>query len=476
MSTKVSIDKLRWLQNQRRMYQPAQRQVEQRAATDTPLYGPLATAGVYGLFEDPGVRPGVFSAFPRPRTIGSLFTPEPSIYTEENQQILTAISDASGDNADEICDTAPSVGEVFGALQRYQFGTWKMQSDTVAFPTSGQLRNRASVIKQVLNTPRDRNPLIPDAFYNINPLGNEQFSYQLYLLGVSLERSLERTLIQGQSSASGANREIGWITEFNGLDAQIKTGYTDLTSGAAAEAVDSLVVTFGSDIGDTISGGDGRNIVQALSDMVFRLYEKGEQRGFSGLQYAIILHPSMWRALTEEWACNYASYRCIGSAGNPVNQNATEVNAMRLDMLRNQYLLIEGAPIPVFPSDGMARDEDGSDEFTTDIFIVPIAYDGGPLISLEYFPLNNASSAEFMARRGSSVEIMNNGMYSMALGINNGFCERIELITKMRLILQTPMLAGRLDNITYTYRGENPGVYPGESFYAGGGSTQYNTN
>lgn len=446
--------------------------------TSTPaLQGPLqGNPALGGLFSAPGVRPDRYSAFPRVRSLAKLLTPQPSDIYNEILSIVTGATDSTGTNATGFCDTAPTPGALKQCEQQFKYGKWFSKTQVNSLNDIGYLRNRADIPGQILNAGPQANPLIPDIMYKLVDT-RSQLQYELYLQGVMLERSLERALILGNPATPSASTQLGFIQEFKGLDLQIATGYTD-TSGVLCPAADSIVIDFGdANIGSTIPGGDGRTITSAISDVWYALKDRATQVGMDGVDYAIVMRKEMFRALTDIYANTYATTRFQSntySAGLPLIQDATRTNDLRVEMLNGQYLIIEGEIVPVVFSDGIPLTPTGGDNnYAADMYFVPISWAGRPLLRLEYFNLGNEYITEWAGfLNPQRRRVINNGFYAM--GYNSvSMCDEYLFASVMRLILETPFLAARIDDVEFSYLAATRSPYPGTSMYVNGGTSYY---
>lgn len=441
------------------------------------LQGPLpGNDSLGGAFSAPGVRPDRFSAMPRTRTLARVLRPLPSDYFNEIIAIVTGATTSTGSNPTSFCGTAPQPGDMKTCEQTFKFGKLFMQTKLEAVPELGMLRNRAEVPGRILNSAPEENPLIPDIMWRLVDT-RSQLQYQLYMLGVGVERALEPVLINGNETKNNTQTEIGWILEFKGLDRQIKEGYAD-TGGTLCPAADSMVIDFGgATVGGTIGGGDGRTITSAISDLWYAGQDRASQVKLDDtLEMGFLMRKEFFRALTDYYANTYATTRfqaATMTAGSPVVQIADEANRLRLEMLKGQYLLVEGIPVPVIFSDGMPFEGQGSNVYQTDLFLVPIAWQGFPLLRFEYFNMGNQYIAEWNGFvNPDKRRVINNGLYQMGYQ-STGMCDLYLLASKMRLILETPFLAGRIDNILFSYLAPTRNAIPGQSLYADGGVSYY---
>lgn len=436
------------------------------------LQGPLqGNPSVGGAFATPGVRPQRFSAMPRVLTLATLLTPEPNEFYNEKIGIVTGATDATGSNPDSFCGDPPQTGALKRCIQNYQFGKWYMGTHLNDLNDIGLLYDRADVPGEILNSAPEMYPLVPDIMWRLVDT-RSQLQYELWLQGVAMERAIEPVLVNGNPALSNAQTQRGFIKEFLGLSSQIKTGYVDSDSGLACAAADSIVINFGTNIGGTIGGGDGRTITTTIGDLVYAAKRRAARVGMQGTEWAFIMPEELFRAITDYYANTYLTSRFQAAtltAGSPVVQIATDTDARRLEMLNGNFLLVEGVPYPVVFSDGMQFDGQGANTYISDLFFVPLSWAGRKLLRLEYFNLGNQYIQEFAGfLNPDRRRVINNGLYAMTYR-STGNCDQYLFSAQMRLILETPFLAGRIDNIQYQYLADTRRAIPGQSLYANGG-------
>jgi hypothetical protein len=442
------------------------------------LHGPYqGSTTQFGLFSSPGVRPERFSAMARPDSfISALGAPMRSEYYEELLQVLLGQTAASGTNAQTWCGNPPEVGKGKVCKQVFLWGEYHIKTELNAIPEIGQLRNRADIPGMILPSatpPEMRNPLIPDLFYRMTDT-RSQLMYELWRLGAEFERTIDVVAVAGDQTQAYTSTEHGWQKEFTGLDSYIKTGYTDAVTGELCEAMDSMVITFGADVAGTIGSGDGRNITVAVTELVRGGKERARKMGYgNNVNWYFLMRSEAFSRIVEEYSCGYATYRCASNnAGQPFNTDTTATNALRLQMLAGQYLLVDGMPVPVVFSEGIPQ-TNSAGTFTSDIYLVPDTWMGRKLTYLEYFPMDNPYATEFRTLTDADDKtILNNGLW-IAGKRSTGLCDEYVFGAKLRLIMETPFLAGRIDNISYTFTTPIRNALPGSSFYADGPGMTY---
>lgn len=428
-------------------------------------------SGNAGVFYSPGYRPAMYSTLSRPRSFASAIGVSKSEYINEKYEILTGATAASGTNATGWCGNPPSLAPYLKTCRQVvEFGQFFAKTELQQIPEVGKLVDRADVPRDILNASPEMHPLIPDIMWRLEDT-RSQLQGSLYRFGIGLERSLERVLVQGSAALAYTATQLGFTKEFNGVEQLVKTGYTDV-GGATCPAADSTVINWGNaNIGDSIGSGDTRTIHEVITDAYYAKQDDlPEQIGMAGFNGFFLMRKELFRELVYQIACTYATYRC-GSTARRESGDAMALNQLRLDMQRGQYLLIDGVEVPVIFSDGIPRNRVAANTYESDLFFLPASFGGDPLLRLEYFDMGNPYATELANfAGGNDYAVLNNGMYALTER-HNGFCREILVAAQMRLILETPFLAFRVDNIQFAYRAPTRDAYPDESLYVDGGVT-----
>jgi len=433
-------------------------------ATNNPPYGPYADgSGDYGAFSIPGIRPTLFSAFQRPRSLTSILGVRPSQNTNEKIGIMTGVSGGSGTNPTGFCGTAPTAGQLQRCVQNFTWGRSYWKSNIVNIAEAGEYVDYADTEKQLLNLNQNPNPLIPDVLsrFDLSDRNSSLLFSELFTLGAEQERNMEIVLVQGNETTSNANTTRGFIQEFKGLERQITTGKSDMNTGILCPAADSQVVTWGTGIDHTVSG---RTFPQVIVDTMFGLTDIADRTGLGGTRWVIAMPMRMFRALTYVYSCQYWTSLCTGSAGNPSWQDASEVRKLQLEMWNNRYLLIDGNPVQVVFTDGIPETRAGGSVYTArEIFFLPVEWNGMPLINLQFKKMDNAQAMEFANFVNPAVfQSLNNGMWLTSKAQTN-FCIELIMAGKFRLIQDVPFLAARIDTIQYSFQAPFRSAYPSDT-------------
>lgn len=422
---------------------------------------------MYGLFSAPGVRPERYSAMQRPRTMAKLLRPVKSNINNEIIEVVTGQTAGGTTNATGWCAPAPLAGVMKTCQQQYPFGNFKLGVRISTIQDAGLLKNRADIPGIIMNNPPEENPFVPDLLYRLTDT-QSVLQTNFYQAGIQVERSFGIELFQG---VVGTDTSIpGWWKDFNSIPSLIKTGNVDAISELPCPAIDSIVVSWNADVGATVNG---RNIVQAYTDTMYAAQDRADTTGLGGMQFAFVMRKEAFYALTEVWACQYNTFRCqSGTAGQPNVASVVDMNQLRLEMLRGQYLLIDGIPYPVIFEEGIVINQlaGGSARvLRSDSFLLPISWNGVQGIRTEFDDMSNQYSLELASFVINQNMFLNNGMYLLTKEETQG-CIDFTLNMKLRVFLEWLWLAGRIDGMSYSYQAQTHVADPGTTWgYVNGG-------
>lgn len=439
--------------------------------TATPLNGPFpGNNAQYGVFSAPGVRPERFNATPRVRSLASGLQFRQSEYLNELLEIKTGVTAGSGNNATSFCGDPAVFGQLKTMRMAYTFGEIHFKTKLADITQVGLLRDRADVSGQMYNNAAIDNPFLPQV-PGVTGITDSRSLLQseFYTAGVGVERSVSQVNWRGVAGTQ-ANTYRGIQKEWNGLDQLIKIGYVDhANQNVLTPAADSVVQSFNTNITGTDS--NGLDFVEAMHDLYYALKQRASQVGMEGTQWALVMREEHFRRAVDVWACAYATYRCTnGTAGQPVTTEGTQVQALRIQMQRGQYLLFDGEEVPVIVDDGILIETVANNTYKSDAYFIPLSWGGIPLTYFQFFNMGNSYAQEFASFTGDETRVINGGLYRVAKR-TTGFCLEYLFAARVRIVLETPFLAGRLDDTQYTYFAQTRQPYPGDSLYANGGVT-----
>jgi hypothetical protein len=265
-----------------------------------------------------------------------------------------------------------------------------------------------------------------------------------------LERVLAGQLWNGTPANNNAG---GGYKEFPGLSSQIATGQMDAHSGALCPALDSDVKDFALDL----VGGAGRDIVEYLSMLEAYLYFNADRMGLTPWTAVIVMRPELWFVLSEIWPCAYNVNKCasvVTDVNGQVVVSGTDMvryrdemrNGMYIDINGRRYAVVTDTSIFEFSNVNNANLLPG--EFASSIFFVPLTIRGGfPVTYIEN--LDYRATTPDVSLLGTPPDFWtDDGRYYWAIEFKK-WCYKLSVKTEERVILRTPQLAGRIDNVKY---------------------------
>jgi len=457
------------------------------SSTPTTIYGHGVTGpqpgGTAGLFSFPGLEPDIINAMVMPR-LGLLdaLPSRTSIYDNPLYGIMTGVTASSGSEANGVCDDPPTAGLMKLCTHAFVWGRFERMTRVFDITRAGRFINRSDFNDLTLiGNPLSGNPMTPQNPGDGSPdlAVRSEIAKALFEFGVAWGRDFAPILYDGSPTNNTAN---GGYKEPYGLDVLINTGYQDAESGTACPAADSIIRDFGSaNLAD-----DSLDFVLQVTNIMRNLTYNATRMGLAPATIAIAMPWSLFYQVTEVWPCAYSTYRCTVLGEN--NRGVLDImaqNAMRDDMRGDiftqtgQYLLIDGQRVPVILDDGIVETVHPGASFTSTMYFVPLRVLGNrPATFIEYLNYDGPMGAMEMGRQFApqgSYFTTNAGRFLWHAKPPTNFCVQELALTEWRVILETPQLAARLENVGYVPVAEQRSPFPSNSsYFVDGGVTNRN--
>lgn len=438
----------------------------------SPTHGPFPGDNTkFGIFSGPGVRPGIWNATPRVRSVGQFIPMEKTLMMNELIDVATGVTAGSGNNQTSACAVGPKPGQLKKMQIAATFGMIHMSTKIFDISQAGMRRNRADIDRQFFNDNTFANPWLPQV-PGMDGVGmvNSTLRSEMFALAVELERNVGQVHFTGVAAVED-NTFRGVARQWNGLDALVKTGWRDNVSTLLTPMADSAVSSFNTNVDG--SDSNGRGINQALGETYFGQVDFLSRIGVAA-DFALTMRADLFREIAFVWACNFANNRCLSTqAGSPVLRDAESIRRLSIDMLQNMYLPMEGVNVPVIFDDSIPRDTLGNNYFKSDIYGLALRGNGIPTLYGEYFDMANSDANEIATQFGLSdgtTTTINDGMYRVFKRVTGG-CIEYDFIARPRLITDAPFMHFRLDDVAYhTYYRQTDAI-PSQSYYRNGGQT-----
>lgn len=423
----------------------------------------LMAHGRGGLFSTPGLERPIFSAMQLPSAgLQSRLPLRPAVSENPLYGIFTGVTASSATGSNEpvnVCDDPPVAGLSKLMSHTFAWGRFSRMTQVYDITRFGRRTNRAEFADfQFYGTPAGAGdfftPTTGEGAGNINA-ANSDLRKLLFELAVAWQRDFARKLYTGNPTNNTAG---GGHKEFYGLDYLINTGYRDAETGIVAPAADSLLRDFGSV--DISVAANGATLVREITAIWRSLKFIASRVGLDPVNWGVVMPYAMFYEISAIWPCAYQTSRCSISSGTTVNVDRNYLTQMtdnmRGDMYNRsgQYLLIDGEQVPVILDDGITETQSAGGSFTSQIYFVPLTVLGGqPVTWMEYLPFDQAGGAMDAARALAPDGMFwttDNGRFIWHKKPAANFCVQMLAATEPRLLLLTPHLAARLQNVKYT--------------------------
>ncbi len=404
--------------------------------------------GLGGIFSSPGMEREVISTHVRPHGIASMLPKFGSVYEDPTFGALTGYSDDQGDEPERPCNDAPD-GFIKACNLTARFGRVARDTQTIEMDKVMLRVNRGDftdlrLVGEVLGL----TGLYPQGL-NSNQILNLVTMSEMVNAAVRLERKLCDHVWNGSPAN---NNPLGGYAEFPGLDSQIATGQVDADTNTSCPSLDSDVKDF--DYADVC--GTTQDIVEVMSALEYFIYTLAEDTGMMPAEWVWVMRPQLWYELTACWPCKYNTNRCTSIGGDhrvitDGRENVRDRDQMRQSMTidvngRNYRVITDTCIYEQNSTNDSANLNPG--EYASSIYFVPLRVTQNfPVTYMEYVDYRQAA-ADVALMRGREDFWTDRGMYSWAVE-QTKWCYKFSVKHEGRIVLRTPQLAGKIDNVMY---------------------------
>ena len=432
--------------------------------------------GSGGLLTTPGVDQQIFATVVRPEGIISALNWYPTEFTNPLFSIITGVRADTGSERSTVCGDCLVAGIKKVCTQTAVFGKYCRETREFNVNTLGARLNRHDPDDlRLVNPIFAGNKLTPN-IGGLNPLAND-IAQAFVEVAISFERLLSRQLWIGNP----ANNNGTAYMEFPGLEILVGTGKVDALDSTSCPSVNSDIKDY--NYQDVCTGTP--SLVEVLTYLYRYLAKNSRTMGMDPVDFRWVMREELFYELTSCWPCTYLSFRCTTrdtALIDPMPQfDTTDAIAMRDDMRNGRYLLVDGKQIPVLLDDGIPEDTNVNNanlqpgEFSSDIYLLPFSAMGGrvPTLYGEHFDFNIGQGWLRQAPGALAADdyfASDAGMFAWTYSrLNNCILWLAEI--QPRVILRTPYLAGRVNNVKYSPLQHTREPFPEDGYFVDGGRT-----
>jgi hypothetical protein len=434
------------------------------------LHGLTGTFSTFGLDRD------IISTHVAPHGIAGRLPMLPNNDEDPRYGALTGFSDDIGNEPAEPCDDAPT-GFIKACNLTAQFGRVARTTETIEMDKLGLRINRGDFMDLVLHgmnlNPEQQGGLMPRGLDKNQILNNVTMS-QMVSVGVRMSRLLSNHIWQGSPANNNAG---GGYREFPGLDNQIATGQVDADSGTACVSLDSDVKDFAY---QNVDGSGNRDIVEYLSMLEYFIWTLANDTGMLPAKWVFVMRPQLWHELSRVWPIIYNTDKVAISLAAATNARVVingRENIEERDRMRQMgTLVVNGRTYPVIEDTGIFESNNinnanlAAGEFASSIYMLPLTVTGNfPVTFRQHIDYRNSLLlANTRLLRGNQNFWTDAGIFSWAFE-DVKWCWTLTAKTEQRVVLRTPQLAGRIDNVMYSPLQHLREADPDSAYWVDGG-------
>lgn len=434
--------------------------------------------GPGGIFGVEGIENTIISTRLMPRGIASVLPAVGTIRTNPLYGYITGFEDNTGDVADGPCDDPETAGPIKSCLQTAQFGRYSFLTKEIDITTVGRQINAGENLDlNVLNPPllQDLNGITDmGATVPGNPNLRREVEVAFTAVGVSFQNRLNQQVYTGNPAN---NTGAGGSLEFPGLDILVGTNKVDAITGINCPSLDSDIKDY--NYGRVDQESEGTDIVEVLTSVWRTRMRIAEGTNLAPATFAFAMRQSLFWELAAVWPCSYLTFKCAfrDSQGQArVNVSGAEQIALRDRMMQGKFLLIDGNEIPVIIDDAIVEESEADTSlitascFASDIYLIPLTARGGFATTFWQYQdwRQTALPAAQDGRLGSDFW-SDGGRYLWHKKPPLNWCVQWLGLIQPRLVLLTPHLAARVQNVQYCPLQHERDPFPTDPYFADGG-------
>ncbi len=430
-----------------------------KTVTGTPttnwIHGPGGILGSCAIDQQ------VISARITPMGLSSYLPIQMTRDTNPEFAYITGMESSGAAEPSGVCEDCPS-GITQSCMQTAQFGRVCRETKEVDIDRTIERINKGEVDLQLVNDilgiePRDVMRAVSQPDYRT--VLNIATAWGMVEVGGMFQQSLVPMTFQGNPVNNTAG---GGYKEFPGLDILISTNKVDIHTGANCQALDSDVKSFDwKDVASVDANGNFR-VVSMLSWLEEYVHRNAMRMKLMPASWVWAMREELWYMLTEIWPTAYYTSRGLTAVppGTSVNVDGVDLTQLRDQMRRGMFLDINGRRWPVVIDDGIFEYNEATGQgnlvagdFASNIYLIPLSV-GPQNMQATYYEAKDYrfTAAEFAAAPG---DLLRNEFWTddgrfMWTVDRQLWCYILAGKIEPRIILRTPMLAGRLDLVKYT--------------------------
>ncbi|MBD3299837.1 MAG: hypothetical protein GF347_00615 [Candidatus Moranbacteria bacterium] len=428
---------------------------QKATVTDPPPYNQIHGHG--SLFGTPqvGIDREVISAMMTFRGLGSALPLEGVRTLEQFLPFITGVDETSSTERSTECGDCIS-GETEACVQHFPTGLICRETKSIKIQRAIERLNNGDIDLQLLNEQLGSDsPWHPG--WSPSSANDIMQIYAAWALLFELPPLFANKLTPMVWTGNPTNNNGNAYREFRGLDLLINTGFVDAYTNTTCPALDSDVKDY--NYQDVLTGSP-RTFYEYLEMAHWYVYNNAEGQGLLPVEWAVVMRPALWQLVSS----TIPVQSIVAALLNTTIPTSYQININGMDVLqeRRQYresmmIPLNGMNVPVILDHGITELNNATDanlnpgEYASDVYIVPMRYLGNrEALKIQHkdyrFITEEIRATDGLL--GNFYRPSPDGRFSWSL-VTDGPCFKIQAEIEPRLLLKTPQLAARIQNVKY---------------------------
>jgi len=459
----------------------AQKEVAQKATMpNNPSYNMIH--GLGSMFGTPqvGIDPEVISTMMQWQGVADILPKQPSKIIEDFLPFITGVEPTSSTEPTTECGDCIS-GESEACIQHFPTAKVCRETKAMTLQKCVERVNRGDIDLTLLNEQLgSRSPWHPGS----NPSSAAQImqTATAWALLFELPPLFMHALSPMVYTGNPANNNGNAYREFRGLQLLVNTGFVDAFANVTCPALDSDVKDFNY---QNVKTATAPTLVETLEMAHYYVNHNARGQSLTPVQHVVAMRPELWQILSSLMPMQ-SILATIMNASLPSTDYEITLDGASLVQERNALrqglrVPLNGQSVQVVLDDGIPELNNATSahcdpgEYASDIYVLPISYLGNrAAMRIEYkdyrqFTREIAATDDLI---GGFYNVTDDGRFSWSV-VQDGRCFKIQAETEPRVILKTPQLAARIQNVKYVPLQHLRSPDPDSSyFFKGGVSTR----
>jgi hypothetical protein len=422
-----------------------------------PSYGGMihGDGSMFGAVQV-GIDPEVISAMMHWRGIGELLPREAVRTLEVFLPFITGIDPTSSTEPTTECGECIS-GESEACIQHFPTGKVCRETKAMTLQKAIERLNRGDIDLRLLNDQlaNSNSPWHPgSSISTAQDLINVTTAWALlFELPPLFMQKLSTMVYTGNPTNNNGNV----YREFRGLQLLVNTGFVDAFANVTCPALDSDIKSFG--YGD-VKTQTNPSFIETLEMAHYYVRNNARGQRLDPVRWVCVMRPELWQLVSS--LMPYQSILATLMNSTIPNNYSVDIDGASLVQERNairqgMMINLNGENVRVVVDDGIPESNNANDancaagEYASDVYLLPLTYMGNrQAMKIEYkdyrFFSGEIQATSDLIR--AFYDYTPDGRFAWNV-VQDGRCFKIQAETEPRIILKTPQLAARIQNVKY---------------------------